>query len=81
MAKHRQFTDRAGYTRHCWECVHAKNWRPKWITGEPMAYCVLIDHFVDKFDSPNNPCSHLGTECYYDDGRSDFDGIKGDSRG
>lgn len=27
MSGHRRFVDGAGFTRHCWECDHAANWR------------------------------------------------------
>lgn len=69
---HRPFTDRAGYTRHCWECKHAQEWE-----FDNTATCVsrkqneiggafdfvqydktLIQ--VGKYDSPNNPCSIAG---------------------
>jgi len=31
-----------------------------------MAACEATGRFVYKFDSPNNQCSHLPTECRYE---------------
>lgn len=68
MARHKWFIDGAGYTRHCWECVHAKKW--ECMFGEHFAKCEVTGHLVAKHDSPNNPCCHL--ECgSYDDGSGD----------
>lgn len=64
MAKHRRFTDGAGFTRHCWECSHAKQWTPNVIIG-PFGWCELTGRSVGKCDSPNNQCSHVGPECDY----------------
>lgn len=64
MSKHRRFTDSAGFTRHCWECSHAKQWTPNVISG-PFGWCELTGRSVGKFDSPNNQCSHVGPECDY----------------
>ena len=63
VSRHRRFTDGAGFTRHCWECVHAKDW-----DGE-CGWCELTGWVVHKTDSPNNQCCHLPVECDYDDGR------------
>lgn len=60
-ARHRRFTDLAGFTRHCWECAHAKGW------ADDMAACEATGRFVYKFDSPNNQCSHVGIECDYEE--------------
>lgn len=61
----RRFADGAGYTRHCWECKHAKGWTPNVLTGA-FAECRLTGRYVKKYCSPDNPCSHLGIECRYE---------------
>lgn len=66
MARHRRFTDTAGYTCHCWECVHAKGWRNN-MFGDPWAECELTGWAVNRFDSPNNQCSHLPIGCDYEE--------------
>ena len=63
MSRHRPFVDNAGYTRHCWECNHSRNWFD--VFGE----CELTGKRVHKFDSPNNQCSHLPAGCEYEYGR------------
>lgn len=68
MSRHRRFTDGAGFTRHCWECVHAKDWMERSVTGY-WGTCELTGRYVGKTDSPNNQCSRLPTTCEYDDGR------------
>lgn len=62
----RRFTDGAGYTRHCWECKHAKDWedRPHAVY-EKRAKCELTGVTVDKWMSPDNPCSHVPNGCDY----------------
>lgn len=57
--RHRPFWDNAGYRRHCWECVHSKEWN-----GE-RGRCELGNIRVDKYDSPNNPCCRLTAVCDY----------------
>ena len=64
MSKHRRFADVAGFTRHCWECVHAKHWEKRPINGG-RAICDAIGAYVYKFDSPNNQCCHLPVTCDY----------------
>ena len=66
----RPFTDKAGFTRHCWECKHAKGWTPNVFMG-PFARCELTGYTVKKHDSPNNQCSHVGIECRYESGLED----------
>ena len=67
MARHRRFTDGAGYTRHCWECVHAKGWRlEKGTYDMNHADCELTGRVVNKYDSPNNQCCHLPVGCEYE---------------
>ena len=63
MTKHRPFSDAAGFTRHCWECMHATDW-----DGE-IGRCGLTGWFVHKYDSPDNQCSHLPDGCEYEYGR------------
>ena len=65
MTAHRRFADSAGYTRHCWECVHAKDWEERSVTGY-WGTCELTGIRVGKCDSPNNPCSHLPLACEYE---------------
>ena len=67
MSRHRRFSDSAGFTRHCWECVHAKDWETRSVTGD-WATCELTGRHVGKCDSPNNICSRLPAGCEYDDG-------------
>ena len=59
MSRHRRFTDGAGYTRHCWECTHATDWR-KQLDVVDMADCELTGRRVLKYYSPNNQCCHVG---------------------
>ena len=61
----RRFADAAGYTHHCWECEHAKDWEKRSVTGY-WGTCELTGIRVGKYDSPNNPCSHVGNECRYE---------------
>lgn len=65
MTRHKRFTDGAGFTRHCWECVHARGWTPNVLTGT-FAKCELTGRYVKKHSSPNNQCSHVGIGCRYD---------------
>ena len=64
--RHRPFSDNAGYTYHCWECVHAKDWITVPAQVLYIANCELTRKVVTKFDSPNNQCSHVGPECLYE---------------
>lgn len=61
------FADSAGFTRHCWECRHAKEWS-KGLFGIDIATCELTGQSVGKLSSPNNPCDHLGIGCDYERG-------------
>lgn len=61
----RRFSDAAGYTRHCWECRHAKDWEKRSVTGY-WGTCELTGIRVGKYDSPNNPCSRTPNACNYD---------------
>jgi hypothetical protein len=63
---HRRFSDAAGYTRHCWECRHAKGWRRVESIDGHAANCELTGAKVGKYDSPNNPCSKTQNGCNYD---------------
>lgn len=64
MGKHRRFADNAGYTRHCWECVHATVWE-----GE-LSCCDAHDgRPVTRYDSPNNGCSVARGCIDYEEGR------------
>ena len=71
MGRHRRFTDGAGFTRHCWECRHAKGWRKGMFSHADIAKCELTGQGVAKYDSPDNQCSHLPIGCDYDDGRAE----------
>lgn len=53
----KKFTDNAGYTRHCWECANS---RFKKIDGTYYGHCLARSMDVEKYDSPNNPCSFAG---------------------
>ncbi len=70
MTVRKRFTDTAGFTRHCWECIHAKNWRKGFTFGGKIdgnvADCELTKVSVGKFDSPNNQCSQLPITCNYE---------------
>ena len=68
MGRHRRFTDGAGFTRHCWECEHAKGWEYRHTILGHSATCERTGSTVYKYDSPNNQCSHLPIGCSYDDG-------------
>ena len=54
MDSHRRFTDAAGRTRHCWECVHAKDWESGFFGQLPVATCELHDVAVNKYDGPGH---------------------------
>ena len=62
----RRFSDAAGYTRHCWECSHAKGWKRVNTIDGHEARCELAGVAVGKYDSPNNPCSKTPNGCNYD---------------
>lgn len=64
----RRFADAAGYTRHCWECRHARGWGKEETIDGPCGTCELTGRPVFKYTSPNNPCSHVGNECRYETG-------------
>jgi len=69
MPNHRRFAD-SNYTRHCWECIHAKDWhKGQAIAGEgdDWATCDVDGRRVGKYDSPNNPSSIAGGCWHYDD--------------
>jgi hypothetical protein len=69
MMARKRFTDGAGFTRHCWECVHAKDWH-KGFGYIPTATCEVYGITVERTDSPNNCCTYVGKICYsYDDGK------------
>lgn len=55
--RRKRFTDNAGYTRHCWECLNSTDWEE----GRGICSILLMD--VERHDSPNNPCSTAGG-CY-----------------
>ena len=65
-ARRRRFTDGAGFTRHCWECIHAKGWRKGMFSKADIAKCELTGMIVTKHDSPNNQSSRVGIECEYE---------------
>ena len=65
----KRFTDGAGFTRHCWECVHAKDWRIGYGNTRD-ATCEVYDVTVEKTDCPNNGSTYIGKICEsYDDGK------------
>ena len=64
---HRPFTDEAGYTRHCWECKHAKDWTEMSKTiGGYRGTCEITLRTVQKYYSPSNLCCHIPSECNYE---------------
>lgn len=63
MAKHKRFCDNAGFTRHCWECKHATNWRKVNSIDGNEADCEVYGITVGRYDSPNNGCSKA-RNCY-----------------
>lgn len=67
MARHRRFADNAGFTRHCWECRHAKGWKKQADILEHQATCELTGRRVYKLDSPSNQCCHLPIGCDYEE--------------
>ena len=54
----RRFADTAGFTCHCWECKHAKDWKKRSVT-DYWGTCELTGIRVGKYDSPTNPCSRI----------------------
>lgn len=62
----RPFTDTAGYTRHCWECNHAREWTKMDHFDGWDAICNIDGRIVHKYFSPNNPCCPVGTRCNYE---------------
>lgn len=56
----RPFTDRAGYTRHCWECRHAQDWHKVNTLDEYEGYCWYRAGVVGRYDSPNNGSTKAG---------------------
>lgn len=67
MSRHRRFIDGAGYTRHCWECRHARGWHKGKFSHADVAVCELTGRGVEKYHSPNNQCSNVGIECNYEE--------------
>lgn len=66
MSRHLRFADGAGFTRHCWECKHATNWRNVNTIDGYEADCEQCGIKVSKYDSPNNSCCHLPWDCDYE---------------
>lgn len=60
MRTHRPFTDAAGFTHHCWECVNAAEWTTARV---PVGRCLRYGIQVDKYDSPNN-CTSVAARCF-----------------
>jgi len=52
--RHRGFTDNAGFTRHCWECLRALQWQ------DGTAWCETRGIVVGRYDSPDNGSSVAG---------------------
>ena len=57
---YKRFADKAGFTQHCWECVHSADWDA--LTGR-CGRCTVYGIDVDKYDSPNNCSTYLGKIC------------------
>ena len=64
----KRFADTASFTRHCWECRHAKHWHKDMFSKADVAICELTGQGVEKYYSPNNQCSHLPSGCDYEIG-------------
>ncbi len=62
MGRRKRYTDSAGFTQHCWECVHAKDWRDA-LYGK-VADCEVHGICVGREDSPNNGCTYVGRICH-----------------
>lgn len=60
---HRHFADNAGFTRHCWECVHSYDWDGN------IGFCDMYSNNVEKYDSPNNGSTIAGGCGHYSDGK------------
>lgn len=69
MRKHARFADGAGYTRHCWECIHAEGWNRDRFMNAWVASCPELGDYVGQFDSPNNQSSNAAGCTHYDDGK------------
>ena len=54
--RRRRFADRAGYTRHCWECLRSKGWQ------QDVGWCGRHGMLVGKYDSPAN-CASVAAKC------------------
>lgn len=61
MNKHRRFADGAGFTQHCWECIHAKDWHEDLMVK--YAICEVYGICVEREDSPNNGSNYIGKIC------------------
>ena len=46
--------------------MHARGWGKEETIDGPCGACELTGRSVFKYDSPNNPCSHVGNECRYE---------------
>lgn len=70
MVRRKRFSDGAGFTQHCWECVHAKDWR-EGFGYVKVATCEVYGIAVERYDSPNNGCTYVGKVCHdYDRGEA-----------
>jgi hypothetical protein len=63
MARRKRFCDGAGFTQHCWECIHAKDWH-EGFGYVKCATCEVYDMTVEKTDCPNNGSSYIGKICW-----------------
>ena len=61
----KRFADNAGFTRHCWECIHSGGWHRVDSIEVQEGVCELTGRRIGKYDSPNNQVSHLPIECSY----------------
>ena len=62
----KRFADNAGFTCHCWECIHSRDWHRVDSIDVQEGVCELTGRTVGKYDCPNNICSHVGPECRYE---------------
>lgn len=60
---HKRFMDGAGFTRHCWECVHSHDWNGH------IGFCDVNGRCVSKYDNPYNYLTIAGSCGHYSNGK------------
>lgn len=56
----RPFTDSAGHTRHCWECVHSCEWRAM------RGWCEAYEMTVTRQNTPDEHLDKVAGCEHYD---------------